>query len=264
MGARGAVLVTRPSGQATTLCDALSARGYEAFSQPLLELRGLPELSPEAQGHINSLGNYQHLIFISGNAVRFGMEKILALWPQIPDATQVYAIGDSTAGLLGEYGLKAISAAGAMTSESLLSLPQLSLPKLQSVDRQNVLIVKGVGGRSTLKEVLSERGAVVDEMACYQRVCPVLAPGELAKKLANWQIELILISSGEGLCNMLTLLSPAETINLYRVSVIVPSRRVARMAEEAGFTRVYTAENASNAAMLDMVEKSSSMSESNQ
>jgi len=257
MTPKRAVLVTRPSGQAADLCDALSSRGYKAFSQPLLELRGLPELSPEAQGYINQLDNYQHLIFISGNAVRFGMDKIQAQWPQLPDGIKVYAIGDSTAAMLAEYGVEAISAGPAMTSESLLSLPQL-----EAVGGQNVLIVKGLGGRSALRETLSKRGALVDELACYQRLCPVLAPGELAKKLSNWKIDLILISSGEGLCNLLTLLSPAETINLYPVPVIVPSRRVARMAEDAGFTRVYTAENASNAAMLDMVEKSSSTSES--
>lgn len=257
MRAKGAVLVTRPSGQATALCAALSSRGYKAFSQPLLELRGLPELAPETREHIDRLDNYRHLVFISANAVRFGMEKIQVLWPQLPHGIQAYAVGDSTAALLGEYGIEALAAGPAMTSEGLLSLPQLN-----AVAGQNVLIVKGLGGRSTLRDTLSKRGALVDELACYRRLCPVLAPGQLAKKLSNWHIDLILISSGEGLCNLLSLLSPAETINLYTVSMIVPSRRVARMAEDAGFTRVYTAENASNAAMLDMVEKSSSMSES--
>jgi len=258
MGNKPAVLVTRPSGQAAALCDALRDSGYKACEQPLLELLTLPELSPDAQASIENIDKYQHIIFISGNAVRFGMEQIRARWPQIPGEAQVYAIGESTAAMLHEYGVEAICAGPAMTSESLLSLPQL-----QAVDRQKILIVKGLGGRTALREVLSERGAAVDDLVCYQRQCPVLAPGELAAKLSNWKIELLLISSGEGLCNLLTLLSPAETINLCTVPVIVPSRRVARMAGDAGFTTVHTAENASNAAMLKMVEHSSLMSESN-
>ncbi|MBE9539365.1 MAG: uroporphyrinogen-III synthase [Proteobacteria bacterium] len=256
MSNRPAVLVTRPSGQAATLCDALSARGYKAFSQPLLELLALAELPPQALDSISHLDNYKHIIFISGNAVRFGMESILAQRRGMPDGIQVYAIGASTAEALQEYGVESIAASPPMTSESLLSLPQL-----QSVDGQKLLIVKGQGGRTRLRDVLSQRGALVDDLPCYQRRCPKLAPGELAGKLSNWQIGLLLISSGEGLCNLLTLLSPSETINLSTVPVIVPSRRVARMAEEAGFTAVFTAENASNAAMLKMVEHSSSMSE---
>ena len=259
---RGALLVTRPPGQAGALCAELSARGFTPYEQPLLELFKLPKLLPEARRYIENLSQYQHLIFISGNAVRFGMENILPLWPQLPDGIKVYAIGSSTAGMLREYGIEAIctaSAAGvnsAMTSESLLAMEPL-----QGVEGQHVLIVKGLGGRAVLSEVLAGRGALVDNLACYQRQCPVLATGELAEKIAGWKIDLILISSGEGLANMLTLLSPAETIKLCTVPLIVPSGRVARMAEDVGFSAVHTAENASNAAMIEMVEHCSPTSE---
>ncbi len=259
MGSRGAVLVTRPSGQSAILCDAVRAKGFLAFSQPLLELQGLPELRPEALSHLNHLDTYQHLIFISGNAVRFGMEKILARWPVIPSNIQVYAMGNGSKAALSAYGVTAISASPAMTTESLLSLESLL-----AVQRQKVLIVKGVGGRVTLREELSKRGAKVDDLVCYRRLCPQVAPGDMAEKLLRWQIGLILISSGEGLCNLLTLLSPTETTNVCSVAVVVPSRRIARMAEEAGFTTVYTAKNASNKAMLEMVERSGLMSETRQ
>ncbi len=259
MGNRGAVLVTRPVGQAKALCDALAARGFTAFAQPLLELQPLSSLSREAQASIDNLDDYRHIIFISGNAVHFGLPKIQARWPQLPAAVQVYAIGERTAAMLRNCGVEALCASPAMTSEALLSLPQL-----QAVAGEKILIVKGEGGRQRLREDLSRRGGAVAELACYRRLCPTLAPGELADKLSTWAIEHIVISSGEGLCNLLTLLSPAETINLCTVPVIVPSRRVARMAEEAGFSTVYTAENATDAAMLKMVEYSSSTLESNQ
>ena len=255
MPSRGAVLVTRPQGQAEELCAELAERSFTPFEQPLLELLKLPTLLPETQQYIESLSQYHHLIFISGNAVRFGMEHILPLWPQLPDGIKVYAIGSSTVEMLHEYGIEAICSAlapggnSAMTSESLLAMEPL-----QGVEGKHVLIVKGLGGRTTLAEVLTDRGALVDNLACYQRQCPSLATGELAKKIAAWEIDQILISSGEGLANMLTLLSPAETIKLCTVPLIVPSGRVARMAEDAGFTAVHAAENASNAAMLEMVE----------
>ena len=258
MRSRGAVLVTRPLGQAGALCADLVSRGFTPYEQPLLDLLSLPALSPACQQAIEDITKYQHLIFISGNAVRFGMEKILERWPQVPKEIKVYAIGESTAAMLREYGIEAVySTQGtAMTSESLLSIASL-----QGAQGQNVLIVKGQGGRTVLADVLSERGAVVNKLSCYQRKCPTLAAGELAEKITSWGIELILISSGESLRNMLTLLSPEETIKLCLMPLVVPSDRVAKMAEEAGFSRVHTAQNASNIAMLEMVECCSSMSE---
>lgn len=252
------VLVTRPRGQAGPLCEALVDRGYTACEQPLLELQKLTTMAPGSVQQLEHLDEYQHIIFISGNAVRFGMEQISSSWPRLPGNIRVYAVGDSTAGLLQAYGIGAISPGAAMNSESLLALDQL-----QDIAGERVLIVKGLGGRGTLREVLLSRGAEVDELACYERKCPVLEAGELAAKIASWEIDIILISSGEALRNLLMLLSPAETIKLYHVSLIVPSERVARMAAEAGFGRVYAAQNASNEAMLEMVEHSSLMLEKN-
>jgi len=132
-----------------------------------------------------------------------------------------------------------------MTSEGLLALPQL-----QDLTGQRVLLVKGEGGRQALATRLFERGAAVEELACYRRAAPSLGSGELAQKLDQWDIGLIMISSGEGLANLLALLSPAETTKFSYITLLVPSARVAEMALAAGFGRVITAENASDSAML--------------
>ena len=250
MHSRASVLVTRPSGAAAPLCEALICRGYTAHQQALLELHELAENPPEIETCIDSLQHYQHLIFISGNAVHFGMQAILARRQRLPQGLSVYAIGQTTASLLESFGLSVICAGAEMTSESLLALESL-----QQVQGQKILIIKGQGGRTALRDTLSARGAEVDELACYQRKCPQLPRGELAAKIAQWNIDVVLLSSGEGFCNMLTLLSPDETINLYAKPLIVPSGRVAQMARDAGFTAVHEAKNATNAAMLEMVEQ---------
>lgn len=250
MHSKASVLVTRPSGVAAPLCEALSSLGYTPHQQTLLELHALAGYTPEIESCIDSLQRYQHLIFISGNAVHFGMQAILARRQGLPQGMSVYAIGQATAKLLEGFGLTAISAGAEMTSESLLALESL-----QQVEGQKILIVKGEGGRTTLRDTLGSRGAEVDELACYQRKCPQLPPGDLAAKIAQWNIDVILLTSGEGFCNMLTLLSPDETINLYTKPLIVPSARVAQVVRDAGFTAVHEAKNATNAAMLEMVEQ---------
>jgi uroporphyrinogen-III synthase len=244
-----AVLVTRPEGQAGRLRDALVLQGYAVHAQPLMELSALPELAAADQQYLQNLDQYQHVIFISGNAVHFGMERIVASWPQLPVGINWYAIGASTAQSLAAYGVVPLSPALEMTSEGLLALPTL-----QSVAEDKVLIVKGEGGRDTLREILEARGAQINELRCYRRICPSLGAGELAQKISDWQIGLILISSGEGLTNMLALLSPQETTNLQSVALLVPSRRIAREAEAMGFANIVLAENASDAAVMQAVD----------
>jgi uroporphyrinogen-III synthase len=245
MANRPAVLVTRPAGQEADLCRAVTAAGFVAHSQPLLELTALPSLAPEQRRRLLDLDCYRHIVFVSGNAVRFGMAWIEALRPRLPGGINWYAVGEATAGLLRAHGVEVFTPAEEMTSEGLLALP-----RLQRVAGDRVLIVKGEGGRSTLREELSRRGARVEELACYRRSCPSLAPGELAGRLQRWGIGIILLSSGEGLANLVALLAPQEFSKLRHVALIVPSARVADAARQAGFDHIVTADNASDAAML--------------
>jgi uroporphyrinogen-III synthase len=250
-GGKGAVLVTRPAGEASdSLCAAVTALGYQAFSQPLLELHSLSEMSPVQRQIMLDLDRYQHVIFISTNAVRFGLEQIENYWPQLPVGLNWYAIGAATSALLKRFGISAITPGNPMHSEALLATAQL-----QDVRDQRVLIVKGEGGREVLQQELSRRGANVDVLACYCRRLPELPAGELADSIVQRRINTVLISSGEGLANFQVLLRPAETTKFRHLRIIVPSDRVARMARVAGFDQIVTAENASDAAMLHALEK---------
>lgn len=245
MTPRSNVLVTRPQGQAQALCAAVAAQGAAAHCLPMLQLLPLAKPAPAQRQQLLDLDHYQHIVFVSGNAVRYGMAWIESFWPQLPVGLAWYAVGDGTARLLTPYGINACTPGPEMTSEGLLALPQL-----RQVKGERVLIVKGEGGRQTLLKELLSRGARVDELACYRRVAPAMEPGELASRLLQWQIDLVMISSGEGLCNMLALLSQRETTKFRAITLLVPSLRVAEMAQAAGFERVITADNASDGAML--------------
>lgn len=250
MAAEPRVLVTRPEGQAAPLLALLRQAGYQPIHQPLLTLVPLPTLPPEQRQHLLELDCYQHVIFISANAVRFGMNCIEDCWPQLPVGIRWYAIGGTTAALLAEHGVVPITPGDAMSSEGLLAVAEL-----QQVAAQRVLIVKGEGGRTTLRDSLSQRGASVDELACYRRQCPELAPDALAEILRAGPIEAVLLSSGEGLQNLLTLLSRVESTKFRDICLVVPSTRVAGMAREAGFRQVSAAANASDAAMLAALQQ---------
>lgn len=242
---RASVVVTRPGSQGEALCAAVRNAGYSVHSLPLLQLIPLPGPGPAQRQLLLDLDHFQHIIFVSANAVRHGMDWIGSCWPQLPVGLHWYAVGDATAGLLSSYGVRVLTPGAAMSSEGLLALPQL-----RQVTGQRVLLVKGEGGRGTLAAELGSRGARVEELACYRRAPPALGPGDAALKLAQWRAQLLMISSGEGLANLLALLSPAETTKFSHITLLLPSERVAQMARAAGFNRVIIAENASDDAML--------------
>jgi uroporphyrinogen-III synthase len=245
------VLVTRPAGDAADgLCAAVAAAGYHVYWQPLLELSACEQLSPAQRQILLDLDHFQHVIFISANAVRFGMALVNDFWPQVPLGINWYAVGAATAERLSQFHLHAITPGSNMSSEGLLALPYL-----RNVEGQRVLIIKGEGGRDALRTELLQRGALVDELACYRRSVPDLPEGALALRIVEWQIDVMMLSSGESLANLLLLLSPTETTKFKSVGVIVPSERVADMARDAGFDHVFTAENASDTAMLRALQE---------
>ena len=229
MVAKVGILVTRPSGQADNLCAAIAAAGFSAHHLPMLQLQPLPEPTSVQRQCLLELDRCQHLIFISSNAVRFGMAWIESFWPQLPTGLEWFAVGDATAALLSDFGVSAHTPGMAMNSEGLLVLPEL-----QHVNDHRVLIIKGEGGRDALATTLRARGARVEELVCYRRVPPALETAELVSKLEQWGIQLAMLSSGEGLAHMLALLRPAETTKFTHIKLLVPSERVAQMARDAG------------------------------
>lgn len=245
------VLVTRPvGGAADGLCAAVAAAGYQVHWQPLLELSACAQLSPAQHQMLLDLAHFQHVIFISANAVRFGMALISEHWPQVPPGINWYAVGAATAERLSHFHIHAITPGSDMSSEGLLALPYL-----RNVEGQRVLIIKGEGGRDALRTELLHRGALVEELACYRRSMPDVPEGALALRIAQAEIDVILLSSGESLANLLLLLSPEETTKFKSLGLVVPSERVADMARQAGFDHVVAAANASDVAMLRALQE---------
>lgn len=248
-----AVLVTRPAGQADRLCAGLAAAGYKPVHQPLLTVLPLASPDAEQQAIIRALEDYTHCIFVSSNAARHGLDLLLDARPHWPASVQCYAVGESTAGVLRAAGLSVLTPGVNMTSEGLLALPSL-----QPVSGQRVLLVKGEGGRTALRDALVARGALVDELRCYRRSAPEVSPEALQNTLHNEQVASILVSSGEALENLMALLQPVENTNLslQDCALVVPSRRIAEQAQAAGWRDIVVATNASDDAMLAALQRS--------
>ncbi len=242
-----AVLVTRPAGQGEELCERLRAEEFLPVHQPLLVIEFKAEPDPQQRQQIMDVDQYQHIIFVSSNAVHCGMAWIEQFWPQLPVSLNWYAVGSASASLLESHGVPVLCPSQ-MDSEGLLALPQL-----QDLRDQRLLIVKGDGGRGLLQQRLAERGGRVDELCAYRRCLPLLESGALSQLFADKQFAAVLLSSGEGLDNMVSLLGVRAVDIVAESLLVVPGQRVAELAAESGFQRIAVAENATDEAMMRVV-----------
>ena len=243
-----AVLVTRPAGQSDELCASLQAQGLQPVVCPLIEIEPLAQPDALQRQSLLALNEYQHLVFVSANAVRHGMRWIEDYWPQLPLDLNWYAVGEASARELASHGVTVQRPEAEMNSEGLLELASL-----QAVKKQKVLIIKGEGGRELIRETLEQRGARVEDLNTYRRHCPGLASGELYGIIEKHHCRLLLLSSGEGLHNMVSLLNEAELQQVQQLSVVVPGARVAAIARTSGFSHIIASASAADEDMLAAV-----------
>ena len=231
-------VLTRPRGDSERLAEVLQAEGVQTVILPLMTIEST--LAAE-QAIAPQLTPHSLVVFISANAVRHGLPLLKpALASQPPSA--VIAIGSKTQDTLEAAGITALMPARA-DSEGLLAMPELSAQPMP-----DVLIVKGEGGRELLATELRQRGAQVIEWSCYRRCWPEvdIAPVRQLGLSCVFQA-----SSGEMLSRLSELLTGDQQTDLFQLSVIVPSRRVADLAAALGWGRIVCAADASDLAFSE-------------
>ena len=219
------IVVTRPREQAVKLAQRITEAGGQAILFPLLEINPMADAQP-LRALVARLSEYHLAIFISPNAVRYGMQAILAAGP-LPKTLTVATVGQGSAKALLDFGVsKVIAPQLRFDSEALLALPEL-----QHVAGQRVVIFRGDGGRELLGDTLKERGARVDYAACYQRVKP---QQDIAMLLAA-RPDAITVTSSEALSYLLQMLDGAAQPMITAVPLFVPHARIAEAARQQGW-----------------------------
>jgi len=236
------VVVTRPAAQAARFTERLESLGARALSFPTLEIEcldiGLDDreaLAPD---------RHDWTLYTSSNAV----ECSLAQLPR-PNHTQIAAIGRATARALEEHGVTVhASPEGPSDSEHLLALAAFA-----DVAGLRILIVKGTGGRTYLREELTRRGAAVAQAEVYRRRRPVPAPAVVAALEASCGDARIVctVTSVDGLDGLLELLPKPRFARLRDLPLCVPGERVAQAARDRGWRgRLIVSPSAEDESML--------------
>lgn len=223
------IVVTRPAGQATHLAEALVEAGAKPVLFPVLAIHPLGNITPIADAAIH-LDQYTLAVFVSPNAVTFGLSEILKHRPW-PAHLRVATVGHSSEAALAAHNLHGQEKQVLCPKDRFDSEALLELQELQAMHGQRVLIFRGDGGRDLLAETLRQRGAQVDYLTVYQRGQPALSPAPLFKLWEAGQLDAITITSSEGLHNLVDMIGPLGLAWLKKTPLFVPHARIAAAAE---------------------------------
>lgn len=250
------IVVTRPREQATQLAQRIAQAGGKVILFPLLEISPVsdPRLLREL---VARLHEFNLAIFISPNAVRYGMEAICeageGAGAQLvarsnratscaPAVSHALNEGDLTANLkiatVGQGSAKALRDLGVQEiiapQDRFDSEALLALPELQNVKGWRVVIFRGDGGRELLGDTLKARGATVEYAACYQRA----KPQQDATTLLAADPHAITVTSSEALGYLWDMLDEPGKARLANVPLFVPHARIAEAAQRLGWRNV--------------------------
>lgn len=220
------ILVTRPEHQAAPLCRLIEAAGGHPLRLPALTIHDNSD-DPALRQRLAHLSDYQIAIFISPNAVTFGLDAIRRCGG-LCDSLLLATVGKGSAATLCErLGRRAdLVPQGSYDSEALLQLEPL-----HHVNGKRILIIRGVGGRELLADTLRQRGARVDYAEVYRREAPPPPPD------TGWleKTDIITLTSSEALSNLVAMTPQAARDTLYNKPLVVISERCAALARQLGF-----------------------------
>ena len=213
------VLVTRPRTQAAELVNAIENAGGKAWCFPVLEIAPFEAL--DIQNSVSHLGRPDIVIFISRNAVEYGI--------RFTDGAKIAVIGPATARAVEAAGrVVDIAPAGGYDSEHLLAEPEL-----RDVDGKRVRIIRGTDGRELLADQLKKRGASVEYLSVYERRLPEIDADSLADIEAQWRqglINVVTVMSVQSLSNLVKLLPDWCVGQLEETPLVTPAGRVIKEA----------------------------------
>ncbi|GBL32270.1 uroporphyrinogen-III synthase [Methylophilaceae bacterium] len=161
------IVITRPSHQTGEIKALVNEHQGHPIEFPLLEIQSKSQ-NETFQNIVLTLNDYDWAIFISSNAVQFGMPAVKHAFHTLPESTKFAAIGPSTQKALKLFDVNHVL----IPEENFDSEGLLATEEMNDIKNKKIVIFRGEGGRETLAETLRARGAEVTYAECYTRTFP--------------------------------------------------------------------------------------------
>ena len=255
------LVVTRPSGQASALTEALQAaiartaashpeRGWQApqiLALPLLTI--VPKSDPNVAAAIRAAMQTADLaVFVSPNAIECTMRLLGDDWQSIAQRPiPIGVVGQSSYHALERHGIGREAKTptpiwmpgnpAQWDSEGLWEAIQNHFPSWAG---RRVVMFRGDGGREWLADQLQSVGAQVEAIAVYSRI-PLSESSPQWEKVLNADTDssLWILTSSEAVRHLGTVLKQQGRHDyLAGASALCPHHNIARSAHEIGFGAV--------------------------
>ena len=248
------IVITRPSGQARQLSEALQASllqsGFTPETTPQIISLPLLTIAPKSDDALvkqitTALKTADLVIFVSPNAIECTMRLLEQSWQDLSDKSlPIGVMGGSSMAALKNHGI------GVESIPTKVILPQSNAQwdseglwaELQKLSwdwsTKKVIIFKGEGGRDWLAETLKNAGVHVESFSVYARI-----PLDLSNPIWNaihemdFSQSLWLLTSSEAVRYLGQAKLPLEL-----AVAICPHHNIADAAEQIGFGEVLACE----------------------
>ena len=223
------VVVTRPAGQGRELADLIRSAGGRAIEFPTLKIAAVPTTS-DIQRRVKQLSKGDWAIFISANAAKFGSRLINDAKVDI-DLIKIISIGGATSTALNQCDIHVdLECPQPTGTESLLAMPDM-----QKVREQRIFIFRGIGGRGLLGQTLSDRGASIQYIECYERRRPDSDCNLLCQAQREGKLDVMVTTSVDGLQNLIKIIGEQGYDHLLNTRLVVIGERQLVEAKRLGW-----------------------------
>ena len=238
------VLLTRQRRHRGNMEELLVQLGCEVEHIETLQID--PLLSEEAMASINNINTFTDVLFVSRNAVEFGMALLEDAGLSIPESVNVLSVGSETAKQLKVYGLNALFPSRGAGADALLGVSIM-----KDLKGRRILVMRGSHGLDWPSEEMRSRGAQVEHADVYQQRIPANGASMFSKLFkCHSRIDAVFLHSAESARNFMEFVK-ADLRRFVGARLIVGSERIGEVARDAGWLeQIVLAESPSNKHMM--------------
>lgn len=198
------VLIACSARKMPELAAGLETMGAGVLPCPVIEVQPVEDRHFLDKA-ISSLRKYAWIIFTSVHGVEFFMQRLNECGFAGRDMPKICAVGPATAAELKKFGLEAALVPKQYVAEGVLQALIDYHGGIQHLAGLCILLPRAKDSRKFLPEALSEAGAKIDVVPCYQTVRPKIDPGTI-KKLREKRPDLLVFTSSSTINNLMDIL----------------------------------------------------------
>jgi len=221
------IVVTRSIEQAGELIEMLEERGAEAIPAPTIKIAPPEDLTVLDQACAKA-GEFDWIVFTSGNGVQYFMERLLTVSDvRELKGVRICTIGPSTASRLARYGIRVDLTPDEFRAEAVVEALKASASTngdgKDTLRGRRFLLPRADIARDLLADELRAAGAEVTDVAAYRTILAGSdrdSEPDIYRMLLDRQIDAVTFTSASTVKNFVRILGAEQAVDLLRTTVV--------------------------------------------